>query len=76
MFTLITKRLEIKGFVETDFKHVYPEYLQLATNHLKTRKLVYVEDVAEGLENGPSALVGIFHGCNVGKQIIHVADRD
>ncbi|GLT87955.1 hypothetical protein SLE2022_060040 [Rubroshorea leprosula] len=67
MFTLITKRLEIKGFAETDFKHVYPKYLQLAMNHLKTGKLVYVEDVAEGQENSPSALVGIFHGCNVGK---------
>jgi NADPH-dependent curcumin reductase CurA len=34
---------------------------------------VYVEDIAEGLESGPAALVGLFTGRNVGKQIVLVA---
>uniref|UniRef100_A0A2N9JB74 Alcohol dehydrogenase-like C-terminal domain-containing protein n=1 Tax=Fagus sylvatica TaxID=28930 RepID=A0A2N9JB74_FAGSY len=33
----------------------------------------YVEDIAEGLENGPAALVGMFSGHNVGKQVVVVA---
>jgi NADPH-dependent curcumin reductase CurA len=34
---------------------------------------VYVEDIAEGLENGPAALVALFSGRNVGKQVVLVA---
>ncbi|KAL9388997.1 hypothetical protein Peur_017602 [Populus x canadensis] len=36
-------------------------------------KLVYVEDIAEGLENASSALIGVFHGHNVGKKVVRVA---
>ncbi|KAJ8762812.1 hypothetical protein K2173_022941 [Erythroxylum novogranatense] len=75
MFSIITKRLEIKGYVETDFKHMYQEYIELAVRYLKEGKLVYVEDVAEGLENACSALVGIFYGRNVGKQLVRLADK-
>ncbi|KAL3578932.1 hypothetical protein D5086_020436, partial [Populus alba] len=35
--------------------------------------LVHVEDVAEGLENASSALIGVFHGHNVGKKAVRVA---
>ncbi|XVF30217.1 hypothetical protein REPUB_Repub16aG0038600 [Reevesia pubescens] len=73
LFSLIPKSVEIKGFVETEFKHIYPQYLELAIKYVKEESLEYVEDVAEGLENAASAFVGIFHGRNVGKQIIHVA---
>ncbi|KAJ4700793.1 CoA ligase [Melia azedarach] len=73
MFNVVIKRLEIKGYVETDYKHVYPEFLEFAIKNLEEKKLVYVEDIAEGLENGASALVGIFYGKNVGKQLVRVA---
>uniref|UniRef100_A0A2N9EW01 Alcohol dehydrogenase-like C-terminal domain-containing protein n=1 Tax=Fagus sylvatica TaxID=28930 RepID=A0A2N9EW01_FAGSY len=36
-------------------------------------KIAYVEDIAEGLENGLAALVGMFSGHNVGKQEVVVA---
>ncbi|XVF56364.1 hypothetical protein PTKIN_Ptkin06aG0114400 [Pterospermum kingtungense] len=73
LFSVIPKSVEIKGYVETDYKHIYPQYLELAIKHLKEGSLVYVEDVAKGLENAASAFVGIFHGRNVSKQIIRVA---
>ena len=73
MFNVVVKSLEIKGFVETDFKHIYPEYLEFAIRHLQEGKLVYVEDIAEGLENASSALIGVFHGHNVGKKVVRVA---
>ncbi|OIW15364.1 hypothetical protein TanjilG_26737 [Lupinus angustifolius] len=41
--------------------------------HIREGKVVYVEDIAEGLENGPAALVGLFSGRNVGKQVVVVA---
>ncbi|CAA7036307.1 unnamed protein product [Microthlaspi erraticum] len=36
-------------------------------------KITYIEDIAEGLESGPYALRGLFHGKNVGKQLFVVA---
>nr|GEW69414.1 2-alkenal reductase [Tanacetum cinerariifolium] len=31
------------------------------------------EDIVEGLENAPAALIGLYHGKNVGKQVVVVA---
>ena len=36
-------------------------------------KITYVEDIVEGLENAPAALVWLFSGRNVGKQVVAVA---
>ncbi|OMO50187.1 Alcohol dehydrogenase superfamily, zinc-type [Corchorus capsularis] len=75
LFNLIPRSVEIKGYVETDFKHIYPQYLDFAIKSFKEGSLNYVEDVAQGLESAASAFVGIFHGRNVGKQIIRVASE-
>lgn len=76
LFTLITKRIRMEGFVELDFKNeIYPEYLEWAIKNLSEQKLIYLEDIAEGLENAPSALVGIFHGRNIGKQLVRLAQE-
>ena len=41
--------------------------------YIREKKMVYVEDIIEGLENGPAALVGLFRGRNFGKQVGVVA---
>ena len=35
-------------------------------------KITYVEDIAEGLENAPRALIGLFSEPNIGKQVVAV----
>jgi NADPH-dependent curcumin reductase CurA len=45
----------------------------MVVQHLKSREITYVEDIAEGLESAPAALVGLFKGQNVGKQLVVVA---
>ncbi|KAG5573739.1 hypothetical protein H5410_063505, partial [Solanum commersonii] len=42
----------------------------MVTPHIKEGKVKYVEDIAEGIESAPGALVGLFSGRNVGKQLI------
>lgn len=37
-------------------------------------KLTYQEDVLDGIERMPEALIRLFAGRNVGKQLVHVAD--
>ncbi|XP_020590013.1 2-alkenal reductase (NADP(+)-dependent)-like [Phalaenopsis equestris] len=73
LFCLITKRIRMQGFLEPDHKHLYPQFLDLIIQYLKEGKLVYVEDIAEGIENAASALIGLFSGRNVGKQVVLVA---
>lgn len=72
---VVTKRLRLEGFIEPDHKHLYPRYEEWVLPYIKDGTIAYVEDVAEGLENAPKALIGLFHGRNVGKQLVRVADE-
>ncbi|GAY63352.1 hypothetical protein CUMW_224820 [Citrus unshiu] len=68
---LVSKRLRMEGFIVLDHYHLYPKFLEMIIPHIKEGKLVYVEDMAEGLESAPAALIGLFSGQNVGKQPIN-----
>ncbi|XP_011085050.1 2-alkenal reductase (NADP(+)-dependent) [Sesamum indicum] len=73
LFCLITKRIRMEGFLVFDYYHLYPKYLEMVLPLIKDGKINYVEDIAEGLENAPTALIGLFSGRNVGKQVVVVA---
>ncbi|KAL3835115.1 hypothetical protein ACJIZ3_009851 [Penstemon smallii] len=73
LFCLVTKRIRMEGFVVLDHYHLYPKFLELVLPLIRDGKLTYVEDIAQGLESGPAALVGLFSGRNVGKQVVAVA---
>ncbi|CAN0908432.1 2-alkenal reductase (NADP(+)-dependent) [Linum grandiflorum] len=70
---MVYKRLRIEAFVVVDYFGRYSEFLDVVVPYIKEGKVVYVEDVAQGLENGPAALLGLFSGRNVGKQVVAVA---
>ncbi|XP_060183821.1 2-alkenal reductase (NADP(+)-dependent)-like [Lycium barbarum] len=70
---LITKRIRMEGFIVFDYFHLYPKYLEMIIPLIKAGNIVYVEDIAEGLESAPSALVGLFSGRNIGKQVVRVS---
>jgi NADPH-dependent curcumin reductase CurA len=46
------------------------------TSWVKEGKIVYQEDIAEGLENAPETLLRLYSGENIGKQLLKVADPD
>lgn len=71
--TLISKRVRMEGFLVFEHYHRYPDFLGLVLPWIKEGKITYLEDIAEGLENAPAALVGLFSGRNVGKQVVLVA---
>lgn len=75
LFSLITRRIRMEGFIISDHYHKYPEFEDKAAEYIREGKIVYVEDIAEGLENAPAALIGLFTGRNVGKQVV-VVSRD
>ncbi|KAK3028966.1 hypothetical protein RJ639_039993, partial [Escallonia herrerae] len=75
LFCLITKRVRMEGFLVFDYYHLYPKFLETVLPYIKEGKISYVEDIAEGLESAPAALVGLFSGRNVGKQVVVVAEE-
>ncbi|XP_058184281.1 2-alkenal reductase (NADP(+)-dependent)-like [Rhododendron vialii] len=73
LFCLITKRVQMEGFAVFDHYPLYPNYLDMVLPLIREGKITYVEDIAEGLENTPKALIGLFSGHNIGKQVMLVA---
>ncbi|XP_072950492.1 2-alkenal reductase (NADP(+)-dependent)-like [Typha angustifolia] len=76
LFCLITKRIKMSGFLVFDHYSIYRRFEEEVVQYLKEGKITYVEDVAEGLEAAPAALVGLFHGRNLGKQLVVVAKEE
>ncbi|KAL9303500.1 hypothetical protein ACSQ67_020763 [Phaseolus vulgaris] len=70
---LIFKRVKMEGFLVSEFFHLFPKFLDFVMPPIREGKVVYVEDIVEGLENGLAALVGLYSGRNVGKQVVVVA---
>ncbi|WP_269400630.1 NADP-dependent oxidoreductase [Henriciella marina] len=70
---LVVKRLRMEGFIAMDF----PEHEAQADTDLSewasSGQLTVIEDIIEGLENAPSALIGLLNGENRGKRMVRVA---
>ncbi|KAK9087851.1 hypothetical protein Syun_030245 [Stephania yunnanensis] len=73
LFTLISKRIKMQGFLQSDYLHLFPQFLEHVLREYKQGNIVYIEDLNEGLESAPAALVGLFSGKNVGKQVVCIA---
>jgi 2-alkenal reductase (NADP+) len=63
----------MEGFLISDHLANYPKFEEMMVQYIKEGKITYVEDIAEGLENAPNALIGLFEGRNVGKQVVTVS---
>ncbi|KAG5242252.1 NADPH-dependent oxidoreductase alkenal reductase [Salix suchowensis] len=73
--TVVFKRIRLEGFVVMDYFDQYSKFLDFILPYIREGKIVYVEDIAEGLESGPAALIGLFSGRNIGKQVVKVTDE-
>jgi len=73
LYNLISKRIRMQGFLQSDYLQLYPRFLEDVISYYKQGKIVYVEDMKEGLESAPAALAGLYAGKNVGKQVVCVA---
>ncbi|XVF29652.1 hypothetical protein REPUB_Repub15cG0140500 [Reevesia pubescens] len=73
LMSIVYKRVRIEGFAVFDYYLQYSKFLDFVLPYIREGKIKYVEDIAEGLESGPAALIGLFSGRNVGKQVVVVA---
>ncbi len=69
---LVTKRLAMQGFVVFDFAESFPTALADLEAWVSTGDVKVLEDVREGLQSAPSALVDLLGGGNVGKLMVRV----
>ena len=69
---VLVSRLRIQGFILFDYQDRYEEALADIRQWFKEGKLNYREDIAEGLENAPAALAGLYEGRNMGRQLVRV----
>ncbi|HTT71732.1 MAG TPA: NADP-dependent oxidoreductase [Anaeromyxobacteraceae bacterium] len=70
---ILVSRLTVQGFIISEHLEFWPKALGILSALLAQGKLRYRETVAEGIESAPRALVGLFHGENLGKQLVKVA---
>jgi NADPH-dependent curcumin reductase CurA len=70
---IVVKRLMIKGFIMSDFNAERGRALTDLKAWVQTGRIKVIEDVWDGLEKLPSALVGLLAGENRGKRMVRVS---
>src|SRR5690606_30552499 len=74
MGTILKKRIRMQGFIiAEDYGHRIDEFQQEMGRWVKEGKIHYREQVTEGLDAAPEALIGLLEGKNFGKVVIRVA---
>jgi NADPH-dependent curcumin reductase CurA len=73
MRAILTKRLTFRGFIVSDFSARYRDFMRDVSAWVREGRIKYREDVVEGLENAPPALIGLLRGENFGKLLVRVA---
>ncbi|NNB88158.1 NADP-dependent oxidoreductase [Corallococcus exiguus] len=70
---LAFQRARMEGFIFLDHVPRFPEAFRELSTWAARGELALTETIAEGLEQAPSALRGLFEGRNLGKQLVRVA---
>jgi NADPH-dependent curcumin reductase CurA len=73
MFSVLRKRLLLRGFIVWDFAAKQGDFLCDVGEWVRSGRLKYREDIAEGLESAPAAFIGMLRGRNFGKTLVRIA---
>jgi hypothetical protein len=74
-FQLVVKRLTMRGFIVSDFFGKRDEALAQLHSWVEDGRLKVIEDIVEGFENLPAALIGLLHGKNRGKRMVKIGQE-
>jgi NADPH-dependent curcumin reductase CurA len=69
---ILVNSLAVHGFIISNHWDRYPTFLAEVAPKVISGQIKVVEDIAQGLENAPSAFIGLLEGRNMGKQIVKV----
>ena len=73
MFSVLRKRLLLRGFIVSDFSAKQADFLRDASAWIREGRLKYREDIVDGLEKAPASFLGLLQGENFGKMLVKVA---
>jgi len=74
MRAILTRRIRLQGFIIfLDYGDRYGEFLQQMAPWVEQGEIRYREDLVEGLENAPTAFIGLLEGRNFGKLVVRVS---
>jgi NADPH-dependent curcumin reductase CurA len=71
--SLLGNRVTLRGFIVSEHMDRWPEALAELAKHVAEGRIKYRESIAEGLENAPTAFIGMLEGRNFGKQLVALA---
>jgi NADPH-dependent curcumin reductase CurA len=69
---IVTKRLRLEGFIVMDYASEWPDAVQELAGWVASGSVQVLEEVIDGLDAAPGALVGLLAGDNVGKRMVRV----
>ncbi len=73
MGQILRKRMTVRGFIVfDDFGHLYPEFARTVGAWVTEGRIQYREETIDGLENAPSAFIGLLNGEAFGKRVIRL----
>jgi NADPH-dependent curcumin reductase len=70
---LLFNRVTVRGFIVSDHADRLPSFLGDAVAWLRQGRIKYREDIVQGLDQAPRALIGLLRGENLGKMLVQVA---
>jgi NADPH-dependent curcumin reductase len=73
MFSVLRKRLMLRGFIVSDFAAKQGDFLREAGEWVRAGRLKYREDIVDALAQAPAAFLGLLQGKNFGKMLVRVA---
>jgi NADPH-dependent curcumin reductase CurA len=70
---LLVNRATVRGFIVSDHTDRMGAFVQECAPLVRDGRLRYREDIVDGLDAAPRALIGLFEGRNFGKLIVRVS---
>ena len=73
--TLLQKRVRMQGFIILDhYKDRFELFQRDMSKWVGEGRITLIEDIVDGLDQAPNALIGLLQGRNFGKSVVRVAD--
>jgi len=67
---IIGKRLKLQGYIVSDYRARAGEFYADMKQWIAAGQIKWQETVVEGIENAPTAFIGLFTGENMGKMLV------
>ncbi len=71
-FNLVYRRARMEGFIVLDYQERFGQAVRALSDWLQSGQLHSRETVLQGFSQLPQALMGLFDGNNIGKQLVEV----